>query len=229
MLDSKPIPNIVTCSISVGGTTIAAERTHYTIEVDKNGHYELQVPDGLYKLYAQCTVNLYGHQVQADLMPIDGRKIAADQPSDKGIVKDFRLVLNALQPEKDPNAPDSYYGGGVNIDDPTYTPQKGQIHHRHPGTKVRVTFEPLCPIVDGSKIDPFAVELDVQRVVGTKLYRIPIGAYKVTAGLVSPDGSVQPLSVSKDISGTGTSMEIFWERYQNSDFTRADPRVYLRD
>jgi hypothetical protein len=228
-LDGKPIPNIVTCSISVSGTTVAAERTNYTIEVDKNGHYELQVPDGLYRLSAVCHVNIYGHQVQADVMPIDGRKLYADQPSAAGIVKDFRLVLNALQPEKDPNAPESYYGGMVRLDDPTYTPAKGQILHRHPGTKVRLTFEPLCPIVDGSKIDPFVVEIDVQQSVSARIYRIPLGAYKLTAGLVSADGSVQPLSVSKDINGTGTSVEAYWERYQNSDFTRADPTVYLRD
>jgi hypothetical protein len=228
-LDGKPIPNISACSISVGGTTIAAERTYYTIEVDKNGRYELQVPDGLYKLSAQCNVTLYGHQVQVDLMPIDGRKIGADQPSAPGIVKDFRLVLSALQPEKDPNALDSYYGGTLHVDDPTYTPLKGQIHHRHPGAKVRVTLAPLCPIVDGSKIDPFSVEMDAKEAVAGRINRIPLGAYKVTTELVSADGSVQPLTVSKDISGTGTSVEAYWERYQNSDFTRADPRVYIRD
>lgn len=228
-LAGKPIPNVVACSVGVGGTTIAAERANYKIEVDANGHFEMQVPDGLYTVFPQCIVTVGWHQVQADLIAIDGRKEGVTQESAKGIVKDFRLVLNALRPEREPGKDDSYFGGVVKVMDPTYTPQAGQISHRHPNAKVRVTFVPLGPIIDGTTIEPFAVELPTAGLGGGQIARVPIGSYRVTAALVGADGASTPISCSTDINGRADFAEVFWERDRGSEFTRADPHVYFRD
>src|SRR5437899_579361 len=53
-LDGKPIPNVISYNVYVWGTTVAAEKTHYGLDVDQNDHFEQQVPDGLYKIKATC-------------------------------------------------------------------------------------------------------------------------------------------------------------------------------
>jgi hypothetical protein len=230
-LDGKPIPNVTACSISVGGTTIAAERTHYTIEVDKNGHFEMQVPDGLYTLHAQCTVNVNGHRVPVDLMAIDGKPVNADQTSAAGIVKDFRLVLNALRPGEDPNRPDSYYGGVISFFGMPYTPQTGNFSDRHPNAKVRLTFEPLCPRVDGAQAAPFTVESDVREFnSGAKLRRIPLGGYRVSAAIVPADGSApQAMGISREYGKDyGPSVELYWEQDRSPEY-RGEARLFLKE
>ena len=47
-LDGKPIPNVAEYRVQVWGTTIAAEKTRYGLDVDDKGHFEQQIPpDGI--------------------------------------------------------------------------------------------------------------------------------------------------------------------------------------
>lgn len=229
-LDGKPIPNVVTATVSVGGVSIAAERTHYTLAVDKAGHFEQKIPDGLYKLFPKVVVNLNGHQVPVDVVPIDVAGARVDQSSAEGIVQDFRLVLNALDPLQDPNRPESYLGGSVHVSDPTYTPQTGEISHRHPGAKIRFTFVPLTSAVDGSKIDPFAVDMEPTKVKGYGITRLPLAAYRVSAALAMPGGSTQPLTCSLDmLQNYGNAVELNWDGQAEYNTARVERTIYVRD
>jgi hypothetical protein len=101
-------PNVAAYSLYVGGVTIAAQRAQYKLEVDQNGHFEQQIPDGLYRITAKCIVNYAGHRVPVDLASLDGKAQGVDQSSDEGIVKDYRMVMGGLKPGEDPNGPTRY-------------------------------------------------------------------------------------------------------------------------
>jgi hypothetical protein len=229
--DGKPIPNVDFYKVYVYGTTIAAEKTSYGIDVDANGHFEQKVPDGLYRVTAACIVKYGDHRIPVDLTPLDGRTLSVTQDSSLGIVKDFRLDLDGLRPGEDPKGDRSWNGGLVNVNGPTYDLYKGSLSTRHPNTKLQLTFAPKGPLVDGTKRQPFVIETDIAQVTYSfRLRRIPLTAYQVSASLVSPDGSKLPLAIASDFNGPyGASADITWECHRDNQEQRDDPQIYLKD
>jgi hypothetical protein len=229
--DGKPIPNVDTYKVFVSGTTIAAEKTSYGMDVDANGHFEQKVPDGLYRVSAACIVKFADHRIPVDLMPLDGRTLAVTQDSSLGIVKDFRLDLDGLKPGEDPKGDNAYCGGLVIVNGPSYDLYKGSLSTRHPNTKLQLTFAPKGALVDGSKRQPFVIEMDVAQVTYSfKLRRLPLGAYQVSAALVAADGSKQALAIAPSYNGPfGASADITWDCRRDYQEQRDDPQVYLKD
>jgi hypothetical protein len=230
-LDGKPIPNVISYSVYVWGTTVAAEKTHYGLDVDQNGHFEQQVPDGLYKIKATCIVENAGHRVPVDLVWIDDKKQGVDQSSASGIVKDFRLVTNGLKPGEDPKGTNSYYGGIFAVNGPPYNVTQGSFSTRHPGAKLQLTLTPQGPLVDGSRIAPFTIEMDVREADYSAHPRnIPLGAYKVSAMLIEKDGTKRVLPASRAFGGElADSVDLFWESTRDYPEDRAEPNIYLKD
>ena len=230
-LDGKPIPNVATYRVTVWGTTIAAEKTRYGFDVDVNGHFEQQVPDGLYQIDAACIVDYAGHRVPVQLVWLDAKKVGVDQASAAEIVRDFRMVVSGLKPGEDPAGKNSYFGGLFSVAGPSYDLARGNFSTRHPGAKVRLTLTARGPLIDGSQSKPFAVDIDVTKLNSTYIPPpLPIGVYQVTAILIEKDGAKTPLQISRIVGGQyGDSVDIFWEAYGDNKESRADPAVYLKD
>jgi hypothetical protein len=168
----------------------------------------------VYRVIPTVAVTINGHRVPVDVVPIDGSQAGSSQASAEGIVKDFRLVINTAKSGADPSKPDSYFGGSVEVRDPTFS----DIARHHPGTKVRVSFTPVSATVDGSRADPFTIDLDVARVTqGDKIWRLPLAAYRVSAALVSANGSTSALGCAPKFDVTG-SVDL-----------RNTPIIYLRE
>jgi hypothetical protein len=230
-LDGKPIPNVVAYRVYVWGTTVAAEKTRYGLDVDQNGHFEQQVPDGLYQIRATCIVEHAGHRVPVDLVWLDDKKQGVDQASAGGIVRDFRMVVNGLKPGEDPKGANSYYGGTFGVNGPPYELTRGNFSTRHPGGKVRLTLTPQGALVDGSRAEPFTLDFDVRDLDYSAHPRsIPLGAYKVSAVLIEKDGGKRPLPCASGFSAEyGDSVDLFWESTRDYPEDRAEPMIYLKD
>ncbi len=230
-LDGKPIANVLSYRVSVWGTTIAAERTRYGLEVDKNGHYEQQVPDGLYQVTATCVVEHSGHRLPVDLVWLDDRKVGVDQASASGIVRDFRMVISGLRPGEDPKGERAFFGGILAVNGPAYTLTGGSFSTRHPGAKVLLTITPQGPLLDGSRMDAVTIDIDSADLnYSSNRRNIPFGVYKASAMLVSKDGSKTPMQISRSPGvGYAESAEFFWESARDDPEHRVDPAIYLKD
>ena len=227
LLSGKPVPNMVTCTLYVKGTTIAAERTHYEIEADANGHFEQKIPDGIYNIQVTCIVNLDGHRLPVDLIPVDGKTDRVDQSSDEGIVRDYRVMIAGLRPGADPKGTYAYYGGVINLTDPTF----GDLEKHHPGGKVRMTFTPTGALIDGSRRPPFVVEAMAHDAnLGANLRGIPLGTYRVSATIVTPDGRAQQLTCSRSFQGPfAAATEMFWDPLTGDANRIEDAKLYVRE
>jgi hypothetical protein len=229
-LDGSPIPNVASYRVTVWGTTVAAERSTYNLDVDKDGHFEQLVPDGLYKVGAIVVVDNAGHRVPVDLVWLDDKE-GVNQSSPAGIVRDFRLITTGLKPGADPKRPESYFGAVLRVTGPTYDVQRGQLSTRHPGGRVRVILTPLGPLVDGTRGEVLTREMDVNDAnYGGYARGIPPGAYRVTAAVVERDGTVRPLGCAMTFNGPFmTAADVFWEASHDNTDVRTEPTVYVQD
>lgn len=230
-IDGKPIPDVAAYRVFVWGTTIAAERARYGIEVDANGHFEQQVPDGLYQIKATCVVNHAGRRVPVDLVWLDDKKSGVDQASAAGIVRDFRVMTSGLKPGEDPKRPESFFGGRLTVTGPPYDVTRGTMGTRYKGGKVIVTMTPVGPLVDGSRRDLQPIEFGASDVdYGGKAWSIPLGAYRATAVVIGADGSKKELLCSRSFDGEFTqAVDVYWESSKDDPEDRTDPIIYLRD
>jgi hypothetical protein len=230
-LDGKPIPNVASYELYVRGTTVAAERTHFNLDVDKNGHFEQQVPDGLYRIQIVCMVTLGGHQVPVDLIALDG-KPNVDQSSTPGIVKDYRLVLTGLKPGEDPKSAIAYFGGAINLNDGSPDTITSNLAGRHPGATLRLTLTPSGALADGSAAQPLTFDVDPRqtRFGEARVRGVPMGVYRVSAAIVSPNGASVPLRCARGSANEFASdVEIFWERTAGGTDLREDVRIFLKE
>jgi hypothetical protein len=211
----------------VSGTTVAAERTHYNLAIDANGHFEQQVPDGLYKLIVTCIVNYHGHRVPVELARLDDKE-SIDQSSEKGIVADYRVVMDGLKPGADPNSLGAYYGGTLSINDPKFMPDN--LGTKIPGAKVQLLFEPQGPLLDGSVVQPFTLVADGNQIAfGAQFQRLPLGFYKVSATLILPSGQARPTLCSRKWDqGYAPAIEVWWEATTAQTDLRVDPKIYVQ-
>ncbi len=230
-LNGKPIPNVASYEVFVWGTTVAAQTTHYGLEVDANGHFEQQIPDGLYQIKASCIVNHAGRLVPVDLVAIDGKKHGVDQATATGVVKDFRLVMAGLKPEADPKAADAYFGGVLSVNGPAYGVTIGSFSTRHPGAKVQVTLTPRGPLIDGSSLDPLSFDIAVTNLdYSLRLRSLPLGEYDCTTTLAGTDGTKQTLPVSRAFDGDyANSAVVYWECWRDNQEQRHDALIYFKD
>jgi hypothetical protein len=230
-LNGKPIPDVAEYRVEVWGTTIAAERTRYGLDVDQTGHFEQQVPDGLYQVRATCLVNHRGRRVPVDLIWLDDKKVGVDQSSAGGIVRDFRLVMTGLRPGENPKGDHAYFGGTFRLNGPAFDLTRGHLSTRYPGATVAVTLTPQGSLVDGSRGEAFTIPVGVDELnYSTTRRNIPIGVYTVTAVLTDKNGGKLALTCARDIAGEyGRSVELAWESSKDNAEMRIEPLIYLKD
>ncbi len=206
--DGRPIP---TGSLRIVGYTGGASlgQEIETVTTGGDGTYRYEVPRGLYEVLGQATLDFGGQTYLFDLDPADG---SCDQEmSDSGIVKDFVLSLTGPLMCQDGVNPDNYlayHGATVQLFNRTTAA---------PHEVVEYLFQPSSDLADGSPAQP----LTMQRTIAAHttsagplddtwvLYDIPLAEYVVSAALIAPDGSRQPLLLSTDAQPTpGQSVDL---------------------
>ena len=186
-------------SVYVGGTTIRGDRSSYSLEIDDKGHFEMVIPDGVYRITPTLSVEYDGKTLPVQLVPMDG-KPGHSFSSAEGIVQDFRWVLLGRRPGVEGDSYVSYFGGHVGFSDQKWADWGHQMKDRWPaGTKLRVVLTPTGPLIDGSEGRPAIVEVDLKQLATQQAGAlVPIGVYKVAAELLTPDGRRQRALLSRD-------------------------------
>jgi len=189
--------------VQVAGTTLAGARTNFDIEVEENGLFSQEVPDGLWRIYGFVEKEANGHKFRLPLDPEDKREIGSTQGTKKGVVKNFVWKIAGLKPHADKSRPSSYYGAGVELMDARGYDQGRRLADRHPGARVVITLTPRGPLLDGTKGKPVNLETDVAAMAGftrPTYPDIPLGAYVATAAVVAPGGGRAPLNIAPGIA-----------------------------
>jgi hypothetical protein len=126
---------------------------------------------------------------------------------EEGFVKNFiwRTSGRAWWKVTDPEDPQSFVGITFDVQgyDPKNDPGGTEPLAAQPGSKIKVTFEPNGPLIDGSTGKTVTEELEIGN-AGIARYSgkvglikdVPVGNYKITARLVGSDGSTKDLQVS---------------------------------
>jgi hypothetical protein len=198
----KPIKSGVVVTVA-GRTTQGGARADYTVNPDDTGHYESDLPDGVYKVWATVDVDYNGRHFKLPLASEDKKDMHAAYNSARGIVKNFVWQLSGLKPNSQPREYGSYWGVGVLLFDgnPTFEPAT-HFKTKYPGSVAIVHLEPVGPLVDGSKGKSLDLETPAEALFindkRCKHLDIPLGDYKATATLKLKDGTRRPLMIAAD-------------------------------
>ncbi len=187
--------------VHIWGAGSNGDRVGFNIPMDGNGHYEMQVPGGLYGFDARAYMPLNGNTVCIRLEPLDGRPTEQAVHSAPGIVKDFQLRLTGPQAGGNLSTVQGYHGGALTITDGNdwKNPYFGALTKSYPqGSKVVLTLVPLTPLIDGSRGQSLTLECPIEQMTGGGVHKanIPLAAYRVTAKLVTPDGNQKQMRVA---------------------------------
>jgi len=183
--------------IRIFGTTYEGHRTEYRTRVDETGHYEIHVPNGLYRVIAEATLTQNGQPFPLGLDPVDGIPPDTDTDSHDGIVKDFQLKLSGSRVGTGPTE----HGAGVYVvDGGAFHSYFDALDRKYPtGAYVQILFVPQGAALDGSPLKPFVRNCSLAGMhTGFGLAGIPVTAYTIAARLITPDGNPHTLKVSQN-------------------------------
>lgn len=211
--DGRPITVAgAVVKVSVTGVSTAGERVAYQPRTDAQGRYEQQVAAGSYGATATVTVPYNGKQFTIALDPVDGDP-ARTEDAAKGVVKDFRWRISGPIAGRAASTTNlvSYYGLSIRLQDPALVASDPiSLRGNYPQGRLRVTFTPRGPLIDGSTGQPITREIattDLSRDGGI-LADLPLGAYTVSAILVDQGGGTRPLRLGdSNLSGTTFATE----------------------
>jgi hypothetical protein len=198
--------------VYIGGTTIRGDRSSYQLDLDENGHFEMVVPDGVYRLTTSLNVEYDGKLLPVQLMAMDAKSPGQSFSSAEGVVRDYRWVLLGRRPGTDGDSHVNYFGAHLNFSDAKSGDFGHQLKDRWPvGTKLRVALSPAGPLIDGSEGRPMGFEMDLRSLVNLAQpagASVPIGVYKVAAEFLTPEGKRQRALLSLDPGGTQRAAEV---------------------
>lgn len=198
--------------VHVGGTTLRGDRSAYQLEIDEHGHFEMEVPDGVYRLTPMLSIDYDGQSMPVQLVPLDGKSPGQSFNSRDGIVRDYRWVLLGHRPGTPTDSFVDYFGAHLSFEDPYFGNAGRTLKGRWPaGTKLRIVFTPTGPLVDGSEGRQIPMEMDVSVLLTLArqgYLSVPIGTYKADGELIAPDGRRQPVWMSLQTGGGNRSQEL---------------------
>lgn len=225
----KPVTGVQFDVVAFGTTIQGGQRAEFKLEVDEQGRFEQQLPDGLYAVRAYVVKEFEGNRYRLQLHPNDGKHEQTKLPSKPGLVKDFTWRTAGLRPGYDPAAPSAHYGTTYQFYDANYLGEDPEKLAGKFGATANlvVTMTPRTPLVDGSKgeVVTFTTPLpEIGRSGRSNKARpdVPVAAYRVEAKVVTADGKDHPLKV-------GTAFRGPWEpsadakAVQTSDYSNPEP------
>jgi hypothetical protein len=172
------------------------QRNDFTFEANEDGTYGFDIPDGVYKIWAEIDTEYNGRQYRLRLHPEDKKDWNAGHSTKSGVVKNFVWKVSGLKPGGDKKMFSSYYGPAVTIEDADHYDDAKKLLALYPRGKVVARFAPRGKLIDGSEIKPFEREFPVsafQQYSG-KIPDVPLGDYTVSAKLVDGNREV-PLKI----------------------------------
>lgn len=188
------------------GTTIqGGQRASVRLDVDENGHFEQELPEGLYAVMAYVEKDFNGARFHLKLHPADNKPEQTKANSKPGIVKDFVFKLSGPQPGVDPKSEIGHYGASLRLYDSQYLGEDpDKLKTKYPGSTLIVTLTPKGPAIDGTTIKPVEIKCDLSKMgntLGQVVMDIPVTNYAVTAKLKTADGKTVPLKCSPNFRG----------------------------
>jgi hypothetical protein len=229
--EGKPIKGLKGY-IYIGGTTLRGDRSNFTLEVAEDGHFESVLPDGVYRVTPTFTVEYDGKSMPVQLVPMDGKTPHSFSSAD-GIVVGFRWVLMGRRPGAEGDSYVNNFGGHFTFCDLHEGDFKHRVGDHWPaGTKIRVLFTPTGPLIDGSEGRPAGFEMDareLQNIGQPPGASVPIGAYKASCELQTPDGQRHPLLMSIDPGGARRAPEVEIHFTRNTTDDVKDIKIWFSD
>lgn len=220
----------------------------------KNGRYAIRTMDTLNQkkpvaglvvgLHLSTKIRYLGKDYTLYLHPMDGIQDGGSKGQFKansgpGIVRDYVLKISGVKPRyriynqdenNGPNEATTFYGGQLTLDITNVEGTGEPLSSTAPaGSKIVVTLVPQGPLLDGSR-GQTVVRRATLKPGGANFYfylrNIPIGAYSVSAQLVTPAGETWNLrgSTSRE-NYTSTTKVVFPPSF--SDFIGGADTVNL--
>ena len=167
------------------------------VRTNAEGRY---VAEGLidvpYRARAWAYVDYGGRQVCM--------RLGMDSPVDydtfvptAGAVRNFRMQLTG--PIEDLRDLNEHFGGMIRV----------MYSRAFEGNQLEFTFTPTGPLIDGTRIEPFVRTLNPSR--DSDIHGIPVGPYRLSAAVVSPNGARRPLPLALDsFADTQAAVNIDW-------------------
>jgi hypothetical protein len=204
----QPVTGVQFEVVAFGTTIQGGQRAEFQLEVDADGRFEQEVPDGLYAMRAYVTKEFEGTRYRLQLHPNDEKHEQTKLSSKPGIVKDFTWRLTGLRPGFDPKQAFSYYGPEVRLYDARYLGDDNEhmAHALGDEAKVVITMTPKGTLVDGSKGEPVVINTTlgaIRTTISDKKFDVPLAAYRVEAKVITKDGKELPLKVKTEFSAKG--------------------------
>jgi hypothetical protein len=128
------------------------QRNEFNYDVGEDGTYSFEMPDGVYKIWAEVEKEYNGRQYRLQLYPEDKRDWNAGHSTKNGVVKNFVWKVSGLKPGGDRKMPSAYYGGTITFQDKNHYDDEKKLLGKYPKANVVLTFTPRGPLVDGSTI-----------------------------------------------------------------------------
>ncbi len=203
----KPLAGV---GVRVFGTTQkGGETTSFETKTDATGKYAVKLPAGNFHVgWAHYFTDApSGPPYALPLHPLDGSN--DDQNSTPGIVEDLVLKINGrISPKNDPDSDLSYYGGFITVEGGTL--ENGNFldgyNYKFPaGSSVELTLTPSGKLADGSTGQILTLRRPIERGYLAEFRDVPLGAYSLTARLVSADGTIRLLRIAAAKFFSGTS------------------------
>jgi hypothetical protein len=198
-----PLPG---AEVTVSGTTDGGQHAVFEQRTDSQGRYSIRVPRGVYTARAYGNVVRNGQAYRLVLHPTDND---ATKPYDSksGAVKNFVLRLSGMKAFRnlDPERPESYYGGSIQIafSDPMRTGLDAYAVFAQEAV-IEILLTPVGALLDGSAAHPLqfkrraSSQSSEQRIVN-----IPAARYVLTARAWHPGRSAVPLRVAAAVHEGG--------------------------
>lgn len=223
----KPIKD-VKFTVNVYGTTLqGGQKASFVLDVDGNGHFEQELPDGLYSATASVVKEFEGSRYLLRLHPDDNKHESTKVASKPGIVKNFTWKLTGLRPELDPKQSFSYYGPHVQVYDARYLGEDNEKLAAEFGqdAQATLTLTPTSTLIDGSTGQPITITAPLKEIgttIGYVAMNQPIATYRITAKVGD-----KPLRVKLNFSDEpADSVEGTFK--QRSEYASIEPiQVYL--
>jgi hypothetical protein len=229
----NPIKDVAKYTVNAYGTTLlGGQRSSNTLDVDDDGRFAQELPDGLYAVTAHIVKDFEGVRYRLQLHPDDNKHEQTKLPSKPGIVKNFTWKLTGLRPGYDPKQTFSYYGPYVQVYDARYLGEDEEklAAEFGQGAKAVVTLTPTTKLIDGSEGKEITIEAplgEIGQTVGYKALDLPIAVYKVSARVAGKDGRPRPLKVKLEYSAQPAD-SVVAKFQQASEYDSIKPiQVYL--
>ncbi|MBF0391957.1 MAG: carboxypeptidase regulatory-like domain-containing protein, partial [Alphaproteobacteria bacterium] len=151
-------------------------------KVDANGVWRQEVPPGIYRIEAEALLTYNRKGFRFDLWPTDDQPQDTEFDSRRGAVRDFVWKLSGMEPgEISPDNPLYHYGSRALVHWVELGPKTYPYE-----TKVRWTFKPRGPMVDGLPGHTVVRDLTIR---DSAILDLPTGPYTVSAEILGPHGS----------------------------------------